>query len=137
MPFGHFPLGLATPRPPRPRLLCLLWLESALYRAHRARRALSDWLHQTLWVLLNGWLVMAAPGFHGLLSWAQGHDSWAEFCDDSSISTPATGFKNYLQHEPRFLEYLKRRDSCDDSRLVCYQRFFRHLAEKGFGWCTG
>ena len=55
---------------------------------------------------------------------------WAEFCDDSSISTPATGFKNYLQHEPQFLEYLKRRDSCDDTSLDCYRRFFRYLAER-------
>ena len=56
----------------------------------------------------------------------------------SSATTPRfptrrQGYKNYLQHEPQFLEYLKRRDSCDDTRLVCYQRFFRHLTEKDLG----
>ena len=44
-----------------------------------------------------------------------------------------TGFKNYLQHEARFLGYLERRDSCDETTLGCYQRFFRHLAEKDLG----
>ncbi len=58
---------------------------------------------------------------------------WVEFCDDSSISDPVTGFKNYSQHEAGFLEYLKRRDSCDDTSLGCYQRFFRHLAEGDLG----
>lgn len=55
---------------------------------------------------------------------------WLEFCDDCSISDPVIGFKNYSQHEARFLEYLKRRDCCDATTLGCYQRFFRHLAEK-------
>jgi hypothetical protein len=52
---------------------------------------------------------------------------WAEFCDVSSISDPVTEFKNYLQHEAGFLKYLKRRDSCDDTSLGCYQLFFGHL----------
>lgn len=58
---------------------------------------------------------------------------WVEFCDDCSISDPKAGFKNYVQYEAGFLEYLKRRDSCDDTTLGCYQRFFRHLAEKDLG----
>ena len=58
---------------------------------------------------------------------------WVEFCDDNSVSGPTTGFKNYLQHETRFLGYLERRDSCDETTLGCYQRFFRHLAEKDLG----
>lgn len=41
---------------------------------------------------------------------------WVGFCDDNSISDPATGFKNYLQHETRFLGYLKRRDSCNEPK---------------------
>lgn len=43
------------------------------------------------------------------------------------------GFKNYLQHEAGFLEYLKRRDLYDDPTLGCFQRFFKHLAEKDLG----
>ena len=31
------------------------------------------------------------------------------------------------------MEYLKGRDSCDDTSLGCYQRFFRHLAEEDLG----
>ena len=58
---------------------------------------------------------------------------WVEFCDDNSISDPEAGFKNYSQHEARFLEYLKRSDSCDDTTLGCYQRFFRDLAEEALG----
>jgi hypothetical protein len=58
---------------------------------------------------------------------------WAEFCDDCSISDPKSGFKNYLQHEYGFLEYLKGRDFLDDKTLGCYQHFFRHLAEKDLG----
>ena len=59
---------------------------------------------------------------------------WVDFCVDRSISNPETGFKNYLQqYEAGFLDYLKRRDSCDDTTLGCYQRFFRHLVEKGLG----
>ena len=44
-----------------------------------------------------------------------------------------TGFRNYLQHEVGFLEYLKGRDSCDDTSLGCYQRFSRHLDEEDLG----
>ena len=58
--------------------------------------------------------------------------SWVEFCDDPSIS-PVTGLKNYLEHEARFLKYLKGRDSCDDTSLGRYQRFFRHLAVEDLG----
>ncbi len=58
---------------------------------------------------------------------------WVEFCVDRSISNPETGFKDYLQHEDGFLGYLKWRDSCDDTTLGYYQRFFRHLAEKDLG----
>jgi hypothetical protein len=58
---------------------------------------------------------------------------WVEFCDDNSISDPVIGFKNYLQHEAGFLEYLERRDCCDGTTLGCYQRFFKHLAEKDLG----
>ncbi len=58
---------------------------------------------------------------------------WAEFCDDSSISDPVTGFKSYSRHETRFLEYLKKRDSYDDTTLGCYRRFFTYLAEKDLG----
>jgi hypothetical protein len=58
---------------------------------------------------------------------------WAEFCDYSSVSDPVIGFKNYFQHEVGFLECLKGRDSCDETSLGCYQRFFRHLAEEDLG----
>jgi hypothetical protein len=58
---------------------------------------------------------------------------WAQFCDHCSISDPAIGFNNYFQHEAGFLEYLKRGDLYNDPTLGCYQRFFKHLAEKDLG----
>ena len=57
-------------------------------------------------------------------------------CDGSSISDPLTGFKNYLQHVARFLEYLNGRDFCDETSLSCYHRFFRHLAVEDLGNTT-
>lgn len=56
---------------------------------------------------------------------------WTQFCDDCSISDPVIGFNNYFQHEAGSLEYLKRRGLYPT--LGCYQRFFKHLAEKDLG----